>query len=120
MYTSCFQGCTRRAYIMHSSNAMLVDWCAIESHTVTSICPKYLMTNQPLSVQPSGSEASGKVATTAGFVGAGATAFPVERAGQDLHGEHLSDFDGKVKVTLLVRTRTHNNNAYTRHTHVHA
>lgn len=29
---------------------------------------------------------------TAGFDGDGATAFPAEAAGMDLHGEHLSDF----------------------------
>ena len=33
---------------------------------------------------------------TAGFSGGGATAFPAQAAGSDLHGEHLSDFDGKV------------------------
>ena len=30
---------------------------------------------------------------TAGFTGGGATAFPAQQLGKDLHGEHLKDFE---------------------------
>ncbi len=35
---------------------------------------------------------------TAGFAGGGATAFPAQAAGKDLRGEHLSDFENKVRA----------------------
>lgn len=35
---------------------------------------------------------------TAGFSGGGATAFPAQAAGKDLRGEHLSDFENKVRA----------------------
>lgn len=136
----CIQSCTSHAQadfkVAHAArtsrliqlDVMLVDWSEMRLHTVTSTRRNYpLITNPPPSVQPSGSEPSGKEAATAGFAGAGATALPAEWAGQDLHGEHLSNFDGTVMVTLRVRTRTHNNTrlhtthtcAHTTHTRAH-
>ena len=48
------------------------------------------------------SQGSGEAAPTAGFTGAGATAFPAESAGKQLPGEHLSDFQNTVRGAITV------------------
>lgn len=59
---------------------------------LTSSTSQQLQAHHTLDM-PQGSAGHAGAHGTTGFGGGGATAFPAQESGKDLHGEHLSDFD---------------------------